>query len=175
MSFFLPNRLTCIFCEKLIETRVQAAQLPFAHPDDVGDLARHGRAWVHRACWNESSLREAWSASALRLLTSDPANVSSDGVVCRSNADSILLLDPWQAVSVSIPCSNLAQVLSANEQGGEVSLRSALWTFVPDGEVIQIAGTQDGEPFESFRQARGRWSQVLSSALEGKSLAKAPS
>lgn len=166
MSFFLPNRLTCFFCEKLIETRVQAAQLPFAHPDDVGDLARHGRAWVHRACWNESSLREAWSASALRLLTSDPLNVSRGGVVCRSNADSILLQDPWQAVSISIPHSNLAHVLAANEHGGEVSLRAALWSFVPDDEFIQVTGTQDGEPFESFRHARGRWSQAISSALE---------
>jgi hypothetical protein len=161
MSFFVPNRLTCFLCKSTIANRVDAAQLLYAHPDDVGELARHGRAWVHRACWNESELREIWAKSALRLLTSDPTNITQNDVVCRLSGESVLLQDPWQAVSISIPVDRLAEFVHANEYGGEVSVHAMKWTFELADDLIELTGALSGEPFETFRQAPGRWSPSL--------------
>lgn len=165
MSFFLSNRLTCFFCKRVIESRVEAAQLPYANPNDVGDLARHGRAWVHRACWNEAALREPWAESAIRLLISDPANISRDGVVCRVNKESILLQDPWQAVALTLPLDRVAHFVTANEHGGAVSFNATIWSFDLVDGLIQVAGAHNEEPFEVFHQAPGRWSPVLSQVL----------
>jgi hypothetical protein len=166
MSFFVPNRLTCFLCKSAIASRIDAAQLLYAHPDDVGDLARHGRAWVHRACWNGWELRETWATSALRLLTSDPANISQNDVVCRLSGESVLLQDPWQAVSISIPVDRLAAFIQANDHGGEVSFHAVKWTFELTHNLLHLTGAHSGEAFESLQQAPGRWSPILSRMLE---------
>jgi hypothetical protein len=171
MSFFLPDRLTCCLCDHLIGSRREAAQLPYAHPDDVGELARHGRAWVHRRCWNESTLRDPWSASALRLLASDPAAVCCSGVTCRVHDEEVFLQDPWQAVAIRIPCDCIRQLLEASERGGAILLGPTRWTFELVGDLLEVTGADSGdEPFEAFRQVPGRWSPALLCILDTTSL-----
>lgn len=168
MSFFLPNHLTCFLCNRTIGQRVEAAQLLYAHPDDVGDLARYGRAWVHRTCWTESVLRGPWAASALRLLESDTANLSMNDVVCRINGNEVLLQDPWQAVTVNIPVDCITRVIDANERGGELRFKSTRWELKLVDNMIKVTGDTNEEPFESFSQPPARWSPALIRALAGK-------
>ncbi len=170
MSFFIPRRLTCFLCDRIIGERVEAAQLPYAHPDDVGELARHGRGWVHRACWSQSSLRPQWAQSAVRLLATDPANLVIEGVVCRRSASSMLLQDPLLAVSLSVLLDQVEALSWASERGGEVvtgsagSAGSARWSFSLAGDLIVATAESGGEVFERFELPAGRWARALGPA-----------
>lgn len=161
MSFFLPNRLHCFICGDLIGERLDAARLFFAHPDEVGDVARHGRAWVHRRCWNDWPKREAWARSAARLLTRQEGveTVSHGFVVCRLGVRDILLQDTWQAIEVNIPRDQVKDVLAAFEAPApsRVTLRGVLWTFAADGHGLEVRAEDEKEKFETFFLEPGTW------------------
>ena len=40
----------CALCDATIATSVEVARMDYAHADDVGALALHGRRSVHRWC-----------------------------------------------------------------------------------------------------------------------------
>jgi hypothetical protein len=165
MSFFLPDRLHCFICTNLIGDRVDAARLFFVHPDDVGGVARHGRAWVHRRCWNEWPTREAWARSAARLLTKleDVETISSGFVVCRLSERDILLQDTWQAIEVSIPRDRVKDALVAFESltPSTVVLKGVQWTFAADEHGLKATVEDENERFEVFSFDPRTWMIVL--------------
>lgn len=166
MSFFIANRLTCFLCRRTIESRVDAAHLPYAHPEDVGDLARYGRSWVHRSCWNEASLREKWAGSALRLLVSDPDSFAISDIAARSSGYSVLLRDPMHAIEIDIPIDKVSEFIQANEHGGEVTSQATKWAFELANGVVTLTMTFNGELVERLQHTPGRWSKILTAVLE---------
>jgi hypothetical protein len=168
MSFFLAGRLNCFICTCVIDTRVEAARLFYAHPDDVGDIARYGRNWVHRQCWHEWPLREAWARSAVRLLTNQEGaeTVSNELVVCRLGEHDILLQDTWLAIEVSIPRSQVEDVLAALEATttSRVTWKGVRWTFTPDAHGLVVTVEDEMERFEAFALEPGTWRIPLEQA-----------
>jgi hypothetical protein len=165
MSFFIPHRLSCFICSTKIGERVDAARLFFAHPDDVGELAKHGRAWVHRRCWNDWSLRETWARSAARILTSslEVESIAPDFVVCRLNEREVLLQDTWLATEVSIPRDRLEQVISAlsSSTSHTVTWRGNVLTFAPDEHGLSVTLGDESEKFETFSLEPHTWRAPL--------------
>lgn len=165
MSFFLPGRLRCFLCNELVATRREAALILYAHPDEVGDLAKHGRSWVHRACWNSWNMRERWAASALRLMASAADTVVVGGVACRRSAMELLLVDPFHALSLAIPLQLVSSVRSCLLDGGAVQLGGAEWRFEKGEHETRVLGQQEGEVFEELYVPNDHWGPVLEAAL----------
>jgi hypothetical protein len=162
VSFFLPNRLSCFICGSVIGERIEAARLFYAHPDDVGEVARYGRSWVHRGCWINWDLRSTWAQSAARLLATDEGSVRDEAIVCRSGEVTVLLQDTWLPLEVSIRVDLIEEFREANERGGLVKFGTFEWSFVPLVENIQVRASSEGEVFEEFELSLGRWSSILS-------------
>lgn len=169
MSFFLPNRLDCSICERTIVTRMDAARLFYAHPDDVGDIARYGRAWVHRKCWNTWSIREAWARSAARLLIQheNVKAISTGLVVCRLAKRDVLVQDTWQAIEVSIPRDRLKELLASlkTTTPSQIRLNGLLWTFTTGEHGLEVTIEDPTERFEMFSLEPDLWKKVLEQIL----------
>jgi hypothetical protein len=165
MSSFLPGRLPCFICARTISARVDAARLFYAHPDDVGDVARCGRAWVHRGCWNAWPLRETWARSAARLLTGleDVKTVSSGMVVCRFDERDVLLQDTWQAIEWSLPRAQLKEVLAAigTTTSSRIAVKGVQWTFGSNEHGLEVTVEDETERFEVFRLEADTWRAAL--------------
>lgn len=161
MSFFLPHKLSCFICKTTIGERIEAVRMFYAHPDDVGAVARSGRAWTHRRCWEAWDMRAAWSSSATRLMEADQARLVEGRVSCFAREGAVLLEDLWSSVSLLIPMEKAAGVAKASRIGGEVLLHADLWKFEhQDGKTLTTA-TSNGEAFERFHMDSGRWSTAL--------------
>lgn len=169
MSFFLPNRLDCPICARTIVTRLDAARLFYAHPDDVGDIARYGRAWVHRKCWSTWSVREAWARSAARLLNQHEGEetVSNGLTVCRLGERDVLLQDTWHAIEASIPRTRLKELLASLETttSSQIRLKGLLWTFAAGEHRLEVTIEDATERFEMFSLEPDPWEKVLEQIL----------
>jgi hypothetical protein len=168
MSFFLPNRLDCPICARTIVARLDAARLFYAHLDDVGDIARYGRAWVHRKCWNTWSIREAWAQSAARLLTQHEGETVSNGLaVCHLGERDVLLQDTWHAIEASIPSDRLKELCASLETTtlSQFRLKGLLWTFVAGEHGLEVTIEDATERFEMFSLEPGPWKNALEQLL----------
>lgn len=165
MSFFLPGRLRCFLCNELVATRREAALLLYARPDEVGEFAKHGRSWVHRACWNSWDMRERWAASALQLMAAAADTVVVDGVACQRSAKELLLVDPIHALSLAIPLPLVSSVRSCLRDGGAVQLGATEWRFEKGPHKTRVLGQQQGEIFEELYVPNGHWGAVLEAVL----------
>lgn len=165
MSFFLPGRLRCFLCAGTIAQRVDAAQLFYAHPDDVGDVATHGRAWVHRRCWCDWPLRGAWAQSAARLLVRHEGarTISAGLVVCRIDEREIVLQDTWQAIEASIPRDRLKDVLAsiAATTSSQITWKGLRWTFAAGERGLEVTIEDEAERFEVFALDPETWRRPL--------------
>lgn len=169
MSFFIPHRLSCFICSTKIGERVDAARLFFAHPDDMGEIAKHGRAWVHRRCWTDWPLREAWARSAARLFMTrlEGESAAQGFIVCRLREGEILLQDTWMAVEMSIPRDRLEQVRAAlsNSASSSVGWPGAVLIFARGEHGLTVTFGDETERFESFSLEPHTWEAPLQRIL----------
>jgi len=167
MSFLLPGTSTCFICGRPIATRLEAAQLEYASPDDVGDIARHGRAWVHRSCWQAWPTRDAWCSSTRRLMAAMPNMMVVRDVAARPMPGEVLLTDARAPFSITVPRDQIGPVCDA--------LRAALpttlvfdhvsWEFSPSAPRVRLTASQDGVMLvELAIEDPDAWCRVLTGA-----------
>lgn len=150
MSFVVPGTSTCFICDRVIATRVEAAQLEYASPDDVGDAARHGRAWVHRRCWQTWPTRDAWRASTRRLLAAMPDTTGVRDVIARPARGDVLLTDAGAPISITVPRDQIARICDALRATQPTTLifGHASWELSPLGSGVQLVASHDGVAFD---------------------------
>lgn len=169
MSFFIPHRLSCFICSTKMGERVDAARLFYAHPDDVGEIAKHGRAWVHRGCWSNWPKRQTWARSATRLLTNQAEiqTIAEGFVVCRPSDREILLQDTWAAVEMSIPRDLLKEVLAALGASGShmVTWQGVDLTFTLGEHGLMVTIRNEAQSLESFALEAHTWRAPLERLL----------
>jgi hypothetical protein len=142
----------------------------------MGDLAKHGRGWVHRACWNDWELRSQWAASAASLIASSERHLARDReVLCSSESDRAILFDTLLAIELRFAPNIVSSIISSNEVGGAVVLGEARWCFIcVDANSMQVEAEMAGEVFERFELPMGRWSKVLRDAAGAAALGPPP-
>src|SRR4051812_45138522 len=147
MSFLTLGASTCFICGRPIEASIEAAQLEYASPEDVGDVARHGRAWVHRACWQAWPTRRAWCASTCRLMAAAPGVTRVRSVMVRPAGASLLLTDAGAPVSITIPRDQVVPVCDAlrSPQPTTVTFDHVAWQFSPLAPTIRLTAAQGSE------------------------------
>ena len=146
MSFLIPGTSTCFICGRPIATRLEAAQLEYASPDDVGDVARHGRAWVHRSCWCTWPMRDPWRASTRRLMAATPNMTSVRDVAARPAGGDVLLTDAGAPFSITVPRDQIGPVCDAlrARQPTTLTFDHVLWRFSPLESRVRLTASQDG-------------------------------
>ncbi|MEO7732693.1 MAG: hypothetical protein ABIY55_17115 [Kofleriaceae bacterium] len=167
MTFLALGTTTCFLCERPIATRALAAQLPYARPEEVGELARRGRSWVHRACWTGWAMRDAWARSAALLMTGQPGMLAVRGVVGMATPRGVLVTDTDAALAVTVPREAIDPLRAAFEaaRATTLSFDHAAWTLTPDGAGIRLTAVHDDEPFEDLAiDDPGAWAAVLCAA-----------
>ena len=152
MSFLALGSSTCFLCGRVIAARVEAAQLEYASPDDVGDVARHGRAWVHRACWRSWPMRDAWRGSTRRLMAAQPGMTAVRDAIARRARGDALLTDVGAPLSIAVPLDQIAAVCAALRAAHPTTLEfgHAGWQFSPAASAVRLTATHDGAPFEDL-------------------------
>jgi hypothetical protein len=148
MSFLTIGVSTCFICGRPIEARIEAAQLEYASPEDVGEVARQGRAWVHRPCWQAWPTRRAWCASTCRLMAAAPGVTRARSVMVRPAGAGLLLTDAGAPISIALPRDQLVPVCNAlrSPQPTTVSFDHVAWHFAPLASAIRLTAAQGGEP-----------------------------
>jgi hypothetical protein len=149
MSLLSLGTTACFICGRAIALRVEAAQLEYASPDDVGEIARRGRAWVHRQCWTTWPMRSQWAASTRRLMNGAAATAVRD-VATRPSTGGVLLTDARAALSITIPREQIANLRTALRDGGTVLLGHASWVFAPKGKKVHLTAFHERECFEDL-------------------------
>lgn len=192
MSFFIPGRTTCGICKQTIQARIDAAQLPYAHPDDVSlDVAKLSRSYVHRACWDSWELATLYASSAFNLISkhSDPSSpqleFSQDGVIVLSilNGESYRLQDLDTLATIEFPSAGYPETINFFIQAlTKEGFRDQLITQPYNWNVeyvegsLKLTSSQSGELIEEFLVSPTRqktWLialQQISSELSKKSL-----
>lgn len=163
---FTAATAACPLCGAPLGGRLGAAQLPYAHPDDVGGDARHGRAWVHRRCWEAWPVREAWTRSAARLLAAQPGARAVRGVITLPVPGGVMLTDARAALAVSIPAEAIAALAAAlgADRPTTLAIGHASWTIEPRARRARLAAVHGGEPFEALElDDAAAWAEVLGS------------
>lgn len=152
MSFLIPGTSTCFICDRPIATRLEAAQLEYASPDDVGDVARHGRAWVHRSCWRTWLMRDAWRASTRRLMAAMPNMTSVRDVAARPVGEDVFLTDVDAPFSITVPRNQIRSVCDALQARLPITLMfdHVLWGFLPLEARVRLTASQNGEMLVDF-------------------------
>jgi len=166
MSFLIPGTSTCFICGRLIATRLEAAQLEYASPDDVGDVARHGRAWVHRGCWQSWPTRDAWCASTRRLMAAVPNMTSVRDVAARPAGENVLLTDAGAPFSITVPRGQIGPVCDALRATLPTTLvfDHVSWEFSPLESRVRLTASQDGEMLvDLMLEDPDAWCRVLAS------------
>jgi hypothetical protein len=146
MSFLMPGTSTCFICDRPIATRIEAAQLEYASSDDVGDVARHGRAWVHRSCWQTWPTRDAWRASTRRLMAAMPNMTSVRNVTARPAGANVLLVDASAPFSITVPRDQVGRVCDALQSTLPTTLMfdHVSWEFSSLESRVRLTASQDG-------------------------------
>lgn len=166
MSFFIPGKTACGICKQTIQARIDAAQLPYAHPDDVSlDVAKLSRSYVHRDCWNNWELAVSYASSAFNLISkhSDPASpqleFSQDGVIVLSilNGKSYRLQDLDILATIELPIEGnfetinfFIQALTKEEFKGQLMTHPYDWNVEHLENGLKLTSSQSGEPIEEF-------------------------
>ncbi len=166
MSFFLPGTTKCTICGLQIAKRIDAARLRYAHPKDVGDVAMHGRSFVHRRCWDEWEHRAAYADSSRQLLLNhDPVEpphivTEQDGVLLYDRdfyleiedlyAPSDLRLSPPDGLRLAGGLVARLAEASDYSQGVTTALETRRARVEQVGEGISITLLHEGEPYERF-------------------------
>ena len=150
MTFLRLSTTQCFICDRTIGSQIDSAQLQYASPDDVGVIARNGRAWVHRECWKTWPSRGAWARSSAKLLESGENVVSRRGVLARDSALGNVLftdVDPpfeWRVPREVLP--ELREAFRASEPS-IVEFDHSIWTVTPEEGHLRLIATHDGEQF----------------------------
>jgi hypothetical protein len=168
MSFLSPGKSTCFMCGRSIEARVEAAQLEYASPDDVGDIARQGRAWVHRSCWQAWPTRRAWCDSTCRLMAAAPAVTRVRSVIARPAGADLLITDADAPISITVPRDQLVPVYDAlrSPHPTTISFDHVAWQFSPLGSTTRLTAAQDRELLlDLVIEDPGAWRDVLATQL----------
>jgi hypothetical protein len=166
MSFFIPGKTTCGICKQTIQARIDAAQLPYAHPDDVSlDVAKLSRSYVHRDCWDNWELAVPYASSAFNLISkhSDPSSpqleFSQDGVIVLSilNGKSYRLqdLDTLATIELSIEenpetINFFIQALTKEGFKGQFITHPYNWNVEYLEKSLKLTSSQSGELIEEF-------------------------
>lgn len=152
MSFLIPGTSTCFICGRSIVMRLEAAQLEYASPDDVGDVARHGRAWVHRNCWLTWSMRDAWRASTRRLMAAMPNMTSVHDVAVRPVGEDVFLTDAGAPFSITVPRNQIGLVCNALQATlpSTLTFDHVSWGFMPLESRVRLTASQNGEMLVDF-------------------------
>lgn len=134
----------------------------------MGELAKYGRAWVHRNCWTGWELRETWARSAAQRLTqqAEAESVAQGFVVCRLGEQEILLQDTWQAVELSVPRAGLELLLAAlaSSTPSRVLSRAGNVTFSPGEQGLMVTVSDESEELERFSLEPSTWRAPLERA-----------
>lgn len=165
--FLVRGTTICFICQRPIARRVEAAQLQYASPEDVGEVACHGRDWIHRACWVTWPQRGAWSLSSARLMSSQPEMLSARGVTARPMLNGVLITDTNAAFTVIVPREMLDELYRAFGANNvtSVAFDHALWTLTPTGSAIQLTARHGNETFEDLViEDPAAWHEVLRGA-----------
>lgn len=179
MTFFIPDRTLCSICEQPLAHRWHAAQLPYADPAVVGELARMGRRYVHRACWNAWRDRDAYATSALALRSRDPGTVADAAVVDRDATlfwhevpalGTFRLEDLHVLFTLEIPTGDACRLAGSLREAAsavgvsELAAGGELWRLRREGSRIEVARSCNGElleladvPFERYL----RWVEAV--------------
>lgn len=182
MTFFIPERITCRICGRTIARRIDAVQLDWVHPDDMGELAQFGRSFVHHDCWRAWEHRDTFTAAAralrLRAVEEEPL-FEQHGVFLYKRGDGLSIEDVVPPISLPISSTEiplapewLMRVISGGPQGenepetlvmGNHSL-SASW----HDDELEITLAYDGEANQRFSLSAERqvaWLAVLQRAV----------
>jgi hypothetical protein len=166
MSFLLPGTSTCFICGNAILTRPEAAQLEYASPEDVGEDARRGRSWVHRACWRTWPTRDAWRASTRRLLAAQPTMTSVRDVAARPVGGNVFLTDAGAPFSLTVPRPQIAAVCEALRASTPtvMAIDHVTWQFTPAASHVRLTASEHGELLVDFTiDDADAWCAALSS------------
>lgn len=146
MTFLVAGTTTCFLCGATIEASLGAGRLDYADPAEIGAVAKHGRPWVHRACWSTWEGRTAWARSAVSLLARAPGARETRGVVALPRGGWTHLIDPQLAFSLSVPSNALAVVRDAlrTTTECELALGTTDWRFRREGTCLHLTAAQAG-------------------------------
>ena len=164
MTFLKAGTTVCFICQRPIVSRVEAAQLTYASPDDVGDIARYGRAWIHRACWITWPQRAIWSRSSARLLGSQPMMSGVRAVFAMLTPTGVLVTDTDAAFALTVPRETMKELGRAFGASSRTTVKfdHSVWTLEPAGSAIRVTATHDDVIFEDLLiEDPGAWSEVL--------------
>jgi len=179
MSFFIPGRTTCAICECAIEHRWQAAQLPFADPAEIGDLATLARRYVHRSCWDGWSARERYSQSAMSLIARSQAQLGEGSGVDQAQRiawrdvpalKSFRVEDLMVLVTFDIAWADACRVADWLRDAVSLPTVESLglpvetWQLRRDGGRIELVRLQADEPIEVIEVSPDRlmrWASVV--------------
>jgi hypothetical protein len=164
MSFLIPGTSTCFICGRPIATHPEAAQLEYASPDDVGDIARHGRAWVHRSCWQTWPMRNAWRASTRRLMAARPNMTVVRDVAATPRPGDVMLTDAGAPFSITVPRDQIGPVCDALRATlpTTLSFDHVSWKFSSQDSGVRLTASQDGVMLvELLIEDPDAWCRVL--------------
>ena len=186
MTFFISGNSNCRICSKSIAERIEAVQLDWVHPDDVGDLAHFGRSFVHRNCWLEWEHKDTFASAArnLRLKSTDEeALIEHHGVFLYERGSNWSIEDVFAPIHLSISATEkllvpdwFVDVISEGPGNideppkilamGNHSI-SAMWW----GDELKITISADGQECQRFTLSalqRTAWLAVLQKLLSAK-------
>lgn len=163
MSFFIPGRTTCSICGLCIENRWQAARLPITDPGEVPDLASLARGYVHRSCWQTWAHRSRFATSAMALVSrsrdaTDPLMpvVEGDWLIRTDipatkasrleDLEALVTLDVAWADACRV--ANWLNDAAKTPSSDEMTVGSETWQLRPDGDLVELVRSQDGEPVD---------------------------
>lgn len=154
MGIFIAGRTSCFICAQPIVRRVDASQLSYVWPSDLGDDAKRGRPFVHRACWTTWPKRALWTDSSTRVAANAPdARTFRAGavVITRTGSGGALLQDMRNCVRMLMCPREAALLLSAlrTEVLTTIRIDGSSWTISPDGPARRIQAAQGGERYEA--------------------------
>lgn len=162
----MSGKTICGICKQTIQARIDAAQLPYAHPDDVSlDIAKLSRSYVHRACWDRWELAVPYASSAFNLISkhsdisSPQLEFSQDRVVVLSilNGQSYHLQDLDNLATVEFPSTEHPETIiffiqALTEEGfkGYLLAQPYDWNAEHVDGILKLTSSQSDEPIEEF-------------------------
>ena len=184
MGFFIADQTTCPLCEKVIQERSHAAQLPYVHPSVDLPPAFRTRPFVHRTCWASWPARESFIAAAEQLVRAssdqdDDRVVQSvrDGLVIeRWHQELLRVRDVELLVTIDVPTNKLTEFshwINTCDQAPDASIfevGTLKWSIAAeDGSAELVLTDADGEQIErlTFPAARrAQWLTALSESTQ---------
>lgn len=169
MTFLMTGHTACPICKLVIDRRVDAAQLPYAHPNDVGELAAYGRSWVHRRCWMDWPLRRDWAMSATAVLKSGSPAAFCRAVIAMPSLSDFLVTDVQTLISMTVSASTLDELLRALTSAAvsHVQLAHADLDLCPTSTGVHLVSSHRGEIFDdTCIEDPDAWMAVLTALIK---------